>query len=544
MSSVFQIILLTLTTQVSIHSSFMITQPISTRSSYIPSSLHHTFPFAISSSRTNIPRKSRSSSSSSSTFLSASSSDDLDGKDPFQILNLPNFTTDKKEIKRAYRRMAMKYHPDVVLDKNSSDEDRKRASENFAKINAAYEILSGKRNGGSQSSNSSQRSSKSSGWDPPHRRTSSYGSRVNNNSDFDWTDFMSNEYKKEQEKYDAGGDSFSAIFSDLLKSGAASMSGSSSGEGGILKDLVEFLESTVDGFSSGNYDAYDPSIQDLLIYGSIEEIKEEMEDTELLVQQLEKKLSDLVNEQEQYSDFSSSSQDPNISFVQKMEMEERKEEIQARKKVVDGYLTKARGRLLRLQNRYRELRVGSTGSRSSSSSSSNNNDYDNSRDSFSSSYSAGTSTTDNSSRSSSSSYSTTTSTDNSNDDEKSWRRESFGSSGRGRGRRTRQRPSSSPSSSPSSPSTSSYRDTSPPRPNNNPSPPPSQSPRRQPEPATPSQRTNDASKTLITRKTDWDATPPHRRTSSQSKTMRDSKKRLRELQVEDEFEKLKRDLGM
>jgi len=465
----------------------------------------------------------------------------LDGKDPFQILNLPNFTTDKKEIKRAYRRMAMKYHPDVVLDKNSSDEDRKRASENFAKINAAYEILSGKRSGGGAGSNSSsERSSRSGsgGWDPPHRRTSSYGSRVNNNnkSDFDWNDFMSNEYKKEQEQYDAGGDSFSAIFSDLLKSGAASMSGSSSsGEGGILKDLVEFLESTVDGFSSGNYDAYDPTIQDLLIYGSIEEIKEEMEDTELLVQQLEKKLSDLVNEQEQYSDFSSSSQDPNISFVQKMEMEERKEEIQARKKVVDGYLTKARGRLLRLQNRYRELRVGSTGSRSSSS---NYNDYDNDRDSFSSSYSAGTSTTDDSSRSSSSSYSTTTSTDNSNDDEKSWRRESFGSSGRGRGRRTRQRPSSSPS-------TSSYRDTSPPRPNNNPSP-PSQSPRRQPqpEPATPSQRTNDASKTLINRQTDWDATPPHRRTSSQSKTMRDSKKRLRELQVEDEFEKLKRDLGM
>ena len=73
-----------------------------------------------------------------------------DTTDPFVLLGLDpnNPTADKKEIKRAYKRQAMKYHPDVVINADSTPEERKRASEEFAKVNAAYEILSGKGSGG------------------------------------------------------------------------------------------------------------------------------------------------------------------------------------------------------------------------------------------------------------------------------------------------------------------------------------------------------------------------------------------------------------
>ena len=69
----------------------------------------------------------------------------MSGKmDPFAVLNIPEPTTDKSTIKKAYRRMAMKYHPDVVVSSDSTPEEKKKASDYFATINAAYETLMGK----------------------------------------------------------------------------------------------------------------------------------------------------------------------------------------------------------------------------------------------------------------------------------------------------------------------------------------------------------------------------------------------------------------
>ena len=55
-------------------------------------------------------------------------------RDFYEVLGVAK-DTDKKEIKKAFRRMAMKYHP----DRNPGD---KSAEESFKEVNEAYEILS------------------------------------------------------------------------------------------------------------------------------------------------------------------------------------------------------------------------------------------------------------------------------------------------------------------------------------------------------------------------------------------------------------------
>ena len=91
-----------------------------------------------------------------SAVAAAPTTPDLDSNDPFVVLGLdPSPNLDKKTIKRAYRRMALKYHPDVVTTKDSSPEEKKRASDRFAKINWAYDNLNGKGSGTATSSTSS-----------------------------------------------------------------------------------------------------------------------------------------------------------------------------------------------------------------------------------------------------------------------------------------------------------------------------------------------------------------------------------------------------
>lgn len=56
------------------------------------------------------------------------------GEDFYKLLEVqPN--SSKQEIKKAYRKLSMKYHP----DKNPGDED---AADYYKKINRAYEVLS------------------------------------------------------------------------------------------------------------------------------------------------------------------------------------------------------------------------------------------------------------------------------------------------------------------------------------------------------------------------------------------------------------------
>lgn len=59
------------------------------------------------------------------------------GDDAYRVLGVEKDATES-EIKKAYRKLALKHHP----DKQTTDASRKQASETFAKISNAYEILS------------------------------------------------------------------------------------------------------------------------------------------------------------------------------------------------------------------------------------------------------------------------------------------------------------------------------------------------------------------------------------------------------------------
>jgi ribosomal protein L24 len=65
-----------------------------------------------------------------------------DTSDPYLILNLNPETADISQIKKAYRQMALIYHPDTRA--YSSEEERRMINSDFARINAAYAYLTGK----------------------------------------------------------------------------------------------------------------------------------------------------------------------------------------------------------------------------------------------------------------------------------------------------------------------------------------------------------------------------------------------------------------
>ena len=91
----------------------------------------------------------------------------------------------------------------------------------------------------------------------------------------------------------------------------------------------------------------------LLQTGNVNEIGEEMDETELVVQQLSNKLKNVQDElYHVQADVAAASR-----YIEKIELQERLDELEARKKVVEGYIQKARKRLISLQTRYKELIV-------------------------------------------------------------------------------------------------------------------------------------------------------------------------------------------
>lgn len=60
----------------------------------------------------------------------------------YKVLEIERTATDE-EVKKAYRRMAMKYHPDKVA--GAGEEAKRSATEKFRTINEAYEAIKGQR---------------------------------------------------------------------------------------------------------------------------------------------------------------------------------------------------------------------------------------------------------------------------------------------------------------------------------------------------------------------------------------------------------------
>ena len=65
-----------------------------------------------------------------------------DTTDPFVLLGLDAMSgNDAQAIKAAYRKMTRRHHPDAVLNSESTDEEKRAANDNFARINEAYQNL-------------------------------------------------------------------------------------------------------------------------------------------------------------------------------------------------------------------------------------------------------------------------------------------------------------------------------------------------------------------------------------------------------------------
>jgi len=460
--------------------------------------------------------------------------------------------------------MALKYHPDVRTNPSSTAEERKAANDDFSRINSAYAFLSGKSEdrptdaNGKTSSTAGSRGRPGSrgagtgsgyGYTPPHRRS---GSDRKSYSESNWKDYMPK--YDDDEQYDAGGDSFGAIFSDLfteVASGAAS-GAAGAGGGGLLNDLISFLEGNFPsvGTNPTQRTEEDIILDTLLRDGSKGEIKDELDDAKLLVKQLESKelnldseLRIITKEREELSN----SNRKGSTYMEDMGLEERRREVEARKSVVLEYLENARLRQIKLRRRYEELRsMDTTGGERRSysqerSRSRPSNDGPQSTSSSSSSSSTSRTYGDNTSTSGGASSSSS--------DDDSWKRESFGSSRRSRGgsrgrsrgssgRRERERTSASSTSGRSNPSTASgtkssnyststgssyggYSSTS----------------SRRSTTTTSSPSTNSgagATRNL----------PPHRRLTQTYAQKQEDKRRLREIKVDEEIDRMKEELGL
>ncbi|MBI1364095.1 MAG: DnaJ domain-containing protein [Proteobacteria bacterium] len=64
----------------------------------------------------------------------------ISGKDPLKILGVKDGAS-KEEVKRAYRKLVAKYHPDKVRGDGASQKEIDRAEEKMTELNAAYAAL-------------------------------------------------------------------------------------------------------------------------------------------------------------------------------------------------------------------------------------------------------------------------------------------------------------------------------------------------------------------------------------------------------------------
>jgi curved DNA-binding protein CbpA len=458
-----------------------------------------------------------------STDTDVKTEPDWTSNDPYRILGLSRSAQlQDKDIKRAYRRLAMQYHPDVATTRDSSAEEKRLAADRFAKINAAYNTLLENKDAPRSSTASST------GWQPPHRRSGSSTSSAGRSQSRSRTDSFSTDWRDyipkadDNEVYDTGGDSFAKILADLLQGASAVGAAGVGGGVGVFRDFVEFLEQNVDGYGKDSGDS-DSELTFLLQTGSVQEIADEMDETELVVQQLSSKLDKVQNE---YLQVQADLTVTDRRYSETSELRERSDELQAQKGVVENYLKRARGRLSKLQVRYKELIVrGASGSNSASR-------REPSARPPTGSYSADVQSSRSTSRSTAESTTAKKSPSPASSDE-AWKGEGFGSFGgrsRGSSRRRSQQTQTPQSTTYDAPGSDTTQRSSSSEPYDN---------QRVP--------TNSAREAAVSNVDASSYVPPHRRNAaprSFERTVDEEKRRLREIKVDEAFDQLKRDLGL
>ncbi len=160
----------------------------------------------------------------------------MEYKDYYKILGVPK-KADEKEIKRAYRKLAREYHPDI-------NPDNKAAEEKFKEINEAYEVLG-------SADNRSRYDQLGSNY---HR----YQQMGGNPSDYDFSQWFSQgapggaQYQNIDlgDLFGSGGGGFSEFFNSIF-GGAAGQQGFSQqdlfgGRGAVNLDTTQTVDITLE----------------------------------------------------------------------------------------------------------------------------------------------------------------------------------------------------------------------------------------------------------------------------------------------------------
>ena len=210
--------------------------------------------------------------------------------DYYAVLGLTDTASDK-EIKRAYRRSATKFHPDV----------NPNGGEQFAQICAAYEVL---KDPTSRAKHDRNRRARGAGSSSYSGSSSSSSSRKAGGS----SSYASGRQKRDfsYERPEDINDSFGSIFGDLfgtvvgsgVGAAAAGVAGRAAGRavagggsGRLFEDLVSFLERQTEGFGADMGET-SAEFDELLQRGSSAELRAELEADTTLLAALQKRRAD------------------------------------------------------------------------------------------------------------------------------------------------------------------------------------------------------------------------------------------------------------
>ena len=292
--------------------------------------------------------------------------------DPFFILGLEAATSNKDEIKMAYKRRALQYHPDIRLSSASTEKERKTANDEFARINAAYAVLMERF--GFRKSTSDSTSTSDTHWATQNPSTYTYtytetksnwydGSIHWNSDQPSWyggdqatkpkntNDTNRNEAPKSDNSYkDNNSDkSWDSTVNDSISYNTVNDNSFYSYNDVQDKTPKRSFETVFSDFLSeiaeGNFNS-------LLQSATIDDIQSKLVDVSLLLEQLETKEWKLTVEYDNICEQILSDSNSKAKVMERLQLQERRSEIKARRKEVKKYLENAQTFKMILQSRY------------------------------------------------------------------------------------------------------------------------------------------------------------------------------------------------